>query len=252
VLTFFLQCAVTALLVTTAVLCLRIPAGSLNPFYDASWRLTGVALLLHSSDKLLQNVFGGAAMLAGSGSPVMAAYLRAAPLFNHSRTFLLDGYFVALVVLALYPRKPDAFFWRVAAAALALGFAAGVGLGWGEGSLLESAHYTTVALWDVVELLVLMGSLFIVLLKDRADRYLWALWSAYGLSLALGIFWFMVLAQVRIAGAWVPPAWTVHAMRVMSCAIMLGSVALRLRRARAGVATRGMLEPAEVRLSMMH
>lgn len=253
-LTFALQLVTSVLILATAWTVLRIPAGQGNAFFDASWKLTGWAFLLHAVDKLVQNVFGGMALAAGSGSEMMSAYLRVAPLFNHSRTFLLDGYFVALVVLALYPRSVDARFWRVATALLVLGFAAGVGLGWGEGSLLESIHYTTVAIWDVTELLVLMVSLFIVLLRDRADRHLWLFWTGYGLSLALGIFWFSVLSQIGADHAWTPPAWTISAQRIVFYTIMLVAAARRGRDARAGVPARGMFGSSipTVQTSLMH
>jgi uncharacterized membrane protein len=254
VLTFTLQVVTAVLILATAVMALRIPAGHGTVFFDAAWKLTGVAFLLHAIDIVAQNAFGGMALAAGTHSGVMSAYLRVAPLFNHSRTFLLDGYFAALVVLALYPRSPDARFWRVATALLVLGFSAGVGLGWGEGSLLESVHYSTVAIWDVVELMVLMVSLFIVLLRDRADRLLWLFWTGYGLSLALGIFWFSVLSQLRAEHAWTPPAWTISAQRIVFYSIMLVAAVRRGRDARAGVPARGMFGPTvvAVRTSLMH
>ena len=210
--TFILQCINPLLLGTAALLCLRVRVPQ-NPHVETAWRLTGIAFLWHALSGVLQNVFGGIAMVAGTSSATMKAYLEANPVMNHSRTFLLYGLMAALIVLAFMRGQPGRAFWRGAWAALLVGFLAGAAWGVREGTFTEARHYSAVAVWDVVELVLLMAALFALLVSNRADRLLWAFLSVYGLGLALGIFWFSLLAQLNL-GTWIPKTWTGHAERI--------------------------------------
>jgi hypothetical protein len=242
-LTFALQLVNNALLLGSALLCLRAgQAAATNPFHRAAWRLTGAGFLVHALDLAVQHAFGGAALAAGRRSTTMAAYLRWDPVFNHSRTFLLYGLLLGLVLLAVYRREPDRRFWRAGAALLVAGFAAGSALGLAEGPFSEAGHYTAVALWDVVELLLLMATLFVLLLTSRADRALWALLSAYGISLALGVFTFTLLTQWGVKNAWHPAPWTVQAERMVFHLLMVLAAAWRIRAGRRGRSVPAMLE----------
>jgi hypothetical protein len=242
-LTFLLQVLNTTILLASALLCLR--AGRIataNPYHRAAWRLTGAGFVVHAAALLVQHVFGGVALAAGKHSAAMDAYLEWMPVLNHSRTFLLDGVMLGLLLLAFYRPEPDVRFWRTAAALLAVGFLAGTALGFTEGRFTEAGHYSAVAVWDVAELLLLMATLFTLLLTSRADRALWGLLSAYGLSLALGVFSFTLLTQIGVANAWHPAAWSVQAQRIVFHLMMLGFAAWRVRVARRGRRVPAMLE----------
>lgn len=242
-LTFLLQCINSVVLLTAAVLCLRVAAGSPsgNPFHDTAWKVVGVAFLWHAACDALQNVFGGIALRAGMTSPAMDTYKVWMPVMNHSRTFLLDGLALGLLGLALYRGLPDRRFWRGVAAVLAAGFAAGVALGMREGGFTGGGHYSAVAIWDVIELIALLSAMFGLLLTNRADRLLWAFLAAYGLRLALGIFWFTVLAQKDQPGAWHPPTWTLNALRIGLGLVMIAAALRRLHQHRRGRPVHGML-----------
>lgn len=242
-LTFTLQCVNSLVLLAAALLCLRVAAASPsgNAFHDTAWKVVGVAFLWHATCDALQNVFGGIAIHAGNKSATMATYIAWTPVMNHSRTFLLDGLAVGLLVLAFYRGVPDRRFWRIVMAVLAVGFAAGIALGVHEGPFVPDRHYSQVAIWDEIELIALLSALFALLLSNRGDRLLWGFLATYGLRLALGIFWFTVLAQKDQPGAWHPPAWTLAALRIGLGLVMVAAALRRLQLHRRGRTVHGML-----------
>jgi hypothetical protein len=243
ILTFVLQCVNNGLLLASALLCLRVSQfPSPNPYHRAAWRLTGAGFLVHGVDLLGQHVFGGISLHDGSSSAAMDAYLNWMPVLNHSRTFLLDGLLLGLLLLAFYRVEPDRRFWKLATLFLVVGFLAGTGLGIAEGRFTEAGHYTAVAVWDVVELLLLMTTLFTLLLTSRVDRALWSLLSVYGISLALGVFSFSLLTQIGVVDAWHPPVWSVQAQRLVFHVIMLAIVGWRVWVNRRGRIVPAMLE----------
>ncbi|MFL5382125.1 MAG: hypothetical protein ACJ8GN_06390 [Longimicrobiaceae bacterium] len=242
-LTFALQLLNNALLLASALLCLlagRAPTP--NAHHRAAWRLTGAGFLVHALDMLAQNLFGGAAMAAGNASATMQAYLRWLPVFNHGRTFLLYGLLLGLLLLAVYRHEPDRRFWRASAALLVAGFVAGSGLGLAEGPFRIAGHFTAVAEWDVVELLLLMSALFVLLLTSRADRALWALLSAYGVGLALGVFSSALFTMIGVADNWHPAPWTLQAERMVFHLLMVLAALWRVRTGRRGRSLPAMLE----------
>jgi len=242
-LTFKLQCVNNVVLLGSALLCLRAGLLALpNPYHRAAWRLTGAGFLVHALDLAVQHAFGGVALAAGSKSAAMNAYLEWFPVFNHGRTFLIVGLLLGLLLLAAYRREPDARFWRVAAALMAVGFVVGTVLGVAEGRFTNGGHYSAVSVWDMIELLLLMATLFTLLLTSRADRALWGLLSAYGLSLALGVFSFTLLSQIGVMDAWHPPPWTLQAERMVCHLMMVGFATWRVAAAKRGRKVPAMLE----------
>jgi hypothetical protein len=249
-LTFVLQCINPFLIGAAALLCLRVRV-PLNPHAQAAWRLTGIGFLWHAISSTLQNLFGGIALAEGNPSAAMDAYMAAAPAMNHSRTFLLYGLFAALFTLSFMRGEPGRRFWRGAWAALLAGFLAGAAMGWFEGPFTVVGHYSAVAVWDVVELVLLMAGLFALLVSNRADRLLWALLSTYGLGLALGIFWFMLLAQIN-PGNGTPASWTGHAERIFFNAVLVAWAAKRLVIQGRGKTVVGMTESQATPLPSLH
>ena len=242
-LTFVLQLVNNALLLGSALLCLAAArAATPNAHLRAAWRLTGAGFLVHALDLVAQHLFGGVAMAAGYESATMRAYSRWLPVFNHSRTFLLFGLLLGLLLLAVYRREPDRRFWRTATALLVAGFVAGCALGLAEGPFHAAGHFTAVVAWDVVELLLLMATLFLLLLTSRADRALWALLSAYGVSLALGVFSFNQLILIGVADSWHPAPWTLQAERMVFHTLMVLAALWRVRAGRRGRPVPAMLE----------
>jgi hypothetical protein len=242
-LTFDLQVANAALLLTSALLCLAASRIAMpNPFHRAAWRLTGASFTVHALHLILQHLFGGMALSAGAGSATMTAYFRWAPVFDHGRTFLLFGLSLGLVLLAVYRREPDRGFWRAAAALVAGGFAAGSALGLAEGPFSIVGHFSAVAVWDVAELLLLMAALFTLLITSRADRALWALLSAYGTTLALGVFSFAALTQYGMRNSWHPAPWTLQAERIVFHTLMVLAAGWRVRAGRRGRPVPAMLD----------
>lgn len=251
-LTFYLQWLTALELAAVAAFSLAASrAGAAGAWYPAGWRLTGASFAVFSVDLVAQLSFGSAAMAAGRGTPVMDAYLRAAPAFNHSRTFLMLAALVLLLVLGVVRAPPARRFARGAAALLAVGLVIGALAGLAEGGFFRSLHYTAVAVGDIAELLVLFATLFVLLLTNRVDRYLWALLAAYACSLALGIFWFSLFTQIGVASAWHPPPWSLNAVWGVLYATMAALAFKRWRAGRRGRPVYGMLGPQRPQLSMI-
>lgn len=245
--TYLLQCVNTLGLLTAAVLALRTAAAlgaAGNPYHRAAWRLVGVTFLCHGSAITLQNAWGGAAMVAGRGSPTWLAFMSWVPVMNHSRTFLMTGLMVGLIALAVLRPAPHRLFWSFAYGLLAVGFVIGVLVGLREGEFSNARHNAAVAILDVPELVAVFVALFALLLTNRADRLLWGFLSIYAVGLALGVFWMTQLAQRDVPGTWQPPNWTLDLMRILMVVLMLALVARRLSYARKGKRVPGMLETA--------
>lgn len=228
--TFTIQTFGNLLLLAAALLSLRVarrPAS--DPYHHAAWVLVAAGFVLHATLLVGQNAFGLVALLGGARSEAMAAYLRWLPAMNHSRTFLLVGVLLSLGHLSVYRGVPDRRFAWASAVTVAVLLAVGIGVGVREGRFTPDTHYTAVAIWDVMELLSLMGALFALLLSERADRALWLMLAMYGSTLALGTFWFAIMAWIGNPQVWQPPIWSVHAQRIFFHGLMAGAVLWRLR-----------------------
>lgn len=245
-LTFTLQCVVTVLVLAFGALALDVGRRlrATVPFHAAGWTVSGAAFVVHGVSKGAQNVFGFLALQAGSPSPVMSRYLAWAPVFDHGRTFLMLAMCVALLALAFVRSADSRPYWRAAYGGMALGLLVGGVMGASQGELIGGVHFPAVAVWDVVELLVLMGALFALLLTNRADRHLWASQAAYALSLSLGVFWFTMLSWIDTPGVWRLPTWSVHSVRVVIHFAMLVLVVYRARAVHGGRHVPGLSESA--------
>ncbi|HYJ78376.1 MAG TPA: hypothetical protein VEW03_02145 [Longimicrobiaceae bacterium] len=252
--TFYLQCAATVCLVFLGWSALAVSRSIPHALekHRAAWRLVGIAFILHSSDLLIQNVFAGLALLRGTSSRLMAVFVDLMPLFNHSRTFLLLGLCAALCLLGLWNKPVTGGFWRAAYALLAVGLVSGAVVGRVEGPFVVMVHFTAVAVWDVVELLLLLTALFILLLKSAADRHLWSMLALYAFSLALGVFWSAAFSQADIPNTWSPPPWTIAAVRTAIYLLMLGFVLRRWALARRGTEVPAMFDSPRVQPSFLH
>lgn len=251
-LTFWLQWVMGAAIAAVAALSLvaaRLPGA--DPHYQVAWRVTGLAFAIFAADLITQLAFGSLAMARGPASAVMAGYVRLIPLFNHSRTFLMFGAVAALVVMALRRVPPGPRFAGWMAGLLVAGTVVGATLGFVEGGWVASIHLAAVAIWDVVELLVLLATLFVLLVTDRVDRYLWALLAVYASQVALGILWFTVLAQLGVGDGWAPSLPALTTTRVVLYAAMAAMAWRRIAAGRRGAPVHGMFGPPSSRLSVL-
>lgn len=226
--------------------------GAASSWHATGWRLNGVAWTVFVADLVTQLTFGGAAMAGGQGTPVMDAYLKVLSAFNHSRTFLMAGVMVMLLALGLMRSNPTRGFGVWAAVLMGAGLLLGAAAGLAEGGFLYSVHFAAVAAGDVAELLLLMATLFVLLLTNRVDRYLWALLATYACSLALGIFWFALFSLIGMPDTWHPPLWSLNVMWSVIYAAMAYLAFRRWQLGRAGRAPPyGMLGPQRPQLSMI-
>jgi hypothetical protein len=247
-LTFTLQCAFALGLVAVAAFAAVIARRAAGTVWQrAGWSMVASAFTLFSVDVAAQLSFGGLAMATGRTSAIMTAYLLVTPLLNHSRTFLMLAAAVLLVWLALRRREPGPEDWMITWAALGAGLVVGAAVGLAEGGFIPAVHYTAVAEWDLVELVVLLVTLFVLLKRDRIDRYLWTLLAVYALSVALGIFWETLQSQFGRAGMWYPPIWTLAAVRAGFFWAMAAIALSCWRAVNAGQRLRSFVEPLRMR-----
>jgi hypothetical protein len=252
-LTYSLQWLTAMELAAVAVFSLLAArVGAASSWHTAGWRLNGAAWTVFVANLMTQLAFGGAAMAGGKGSPVMNAYLGVMAAFNHSRTFLISGALVMLIVLGVMHAAPSRRFALWSAALVGVGLLLGAAAGVAEGGFLGSVHYAAVAAGDVAELLLLLATLFVLLLTNRVDRYLWALLAAYACSLALGIFWFALFSLMGMPDSWHPPPWSLNAVWSVIYAAMAYMAFRRWQLGRTGRAPPyGMLGPQRPQLSMI-
>lgn len=253
-LTFALQCLVTLCVLVFGCLALLVARHpGTNAFHRAAWITAGVAFAEHGVNKGIQNVWGFAALRAGAGSPVLESYLLWMPAFNHSRTMLMVGMCLVLGALCVRRTPPDRRFWIRAGVTMLVGLLAGATLGVLEKGFAVGPHHAAVAVLDVVELLVVLATLFALLVTNRTDRHLWSGLAFYACSIALSTFWFSALSAWGTLGAWTPPVWSTHVMRLVTHLLLVGFAARRLYHVRRGVAVGGFMDARRpVALSMMH
>ncbi len=244
-LTFTLQVVVTLLFAATGVAGLMVARqrSVTREAHRLTWWVAGTVFLLHGAAKLVQNSFGYWAMVAGPKSVTMARYLDWAPFFNHSRTGIWMAGCALLLYIALRKRDVSSHFRASAIGVLvATMFAAGFLGSWYDGALVAATHYTTVAVVDALELVLVLGTLFGLLVSNRADRYLWAALAAYGFMVALNVVWFAALSLLDDRSVWSPRPWHIHAYRAVLAVAIFALVARRLLLARRGRTVFGLLE----------
>jgi hypothetical protein len=212
--TMLLQWGVTLAFLVFAVASLRVGLHTRRtaPETSTAWILTGSAFLLQAVSLVVQLSFGTAALWRGAGSRTWDAYLAWSPAFNHSRTFHLIAFALALLLLL---RRSNARSALVPGLVLiALGHLTGAGVGRMEAEYSALTHYTAVARWDVIELLLFLPLLHAALPSARIDRLLWFALSVYTFHLALSILWFAGLSRLAVPGEWAPQPWVLHALRL--------------------------------------
>jgi hypothetical protein len=243
VVTYTAQWLVAILTAAFAILALRLarPGVIADPFYRGAWKLAGLAFLVESGSLTVQYAWGGLALWGGAASAEMTSYLRWAPAMNHGRTFLSLALALFLVLLAARSAPPGRWYWRayflVVLAMLGLGLVAGAE----EGSLVEARHYLRVALWDTAELVVVLSTLFVLLLSDKVDRYLWGALATNGFSVALSIIWMAALSRTTNPLVWSPSPLQIVGYRVVLGLVIVALAYRRLALARGGAPVGGLI-----------
>ncbi|HEX8674335.1 MAG TPA: hypothetical protein VF710_20720 [Longimicrobium sp.] len=239
-----LQLLVTALLLSFGVLSLVIAgrAAFQKPFHQVFWKLAGGAFVTHGTLQATQNLWGSLAMAAGMSSATMATYLRWVPAFNHSRTFLWLAFSGVAVWLARRGTLPGPRAWGGIVVALACGLVVGALLGYHEGSILASTHYTRVALLDALELVILLVVLFVALVSGRVDRHLWGALAVFATMVALNIVWYAAMSMIDDKRVWTPAPWMMSAYRVVPTSVMVAIAVRRLQLAKRGVKVPSLLD----------
>lgn len=245
-LTLILQTGVTALLLCFSVFALlagRASPPGVPPAHRSAWLVSGLVFGAYGINKLVQGVYGIMAFAAGQGAPVFTSYLRAAPVFNHSRTLLLYAFYGMLAWLAYRGRlgsRDTAAFWATGTLAVVAG---GV-YGNVEGTLQAGRHFTATAVIDTAGFAILASLLFALMLRDTVDRLLWCALAAQGFRSIIGVIFLAAMAWLETPGTWSPPYWAIELCRFVLAGIMAGCAVRRYVLARRRASVPGLLPPS--------
>ncbi len=207
-----------------------------------SWQLTGVTFVLIGSSAVLHAGAAIWAFMAGPGTVVYDTYLRWAPVGNHSRTVGVLAYACLLLwVIRSRASLPHGFGPGVSGLLL-LGMLTGGAIGWWEGSLIESRHWSAFAFLNLLSTLLVLAALFGALLNRTMDWHLWLTLAIFALHLAFNVIWFSALAWAGISGVWSPSPWQIQMYAVIAYGLMLALALHRLVLARQRVRVASALE----------
>ena len=216
-----------------------------------SWLLIGGGFTLHGLALLFHTLWAVAAYVAGSGADLYETFLVWTAPMNHSRTFLLLGLTFAILAHAMLPHPRSRRFAGGAAVLIGAGFAGGLVVGRVEPEMSALTHFSAVATWDVVQLVVLLVALFVALLTSRMDRYAWTALAVYAFSLALNVMWLAALSRTDLPGEWAPRPWMIAAYRLVLTLAMVAVAVRRLQLARRGVPVSALMDSSPSRLRMV-
>lgn len=235
--------AFVKLLAGAAILAVGLRQLRGDPVHRLSWQLTGCTFILGGASAVVQlGVFAPWAYFAGEGTAVYGSFLRWNPAVTQSRTFLMIGLGMVLCVLPIvrrYPRNPV----PVAVGFLVAMMLAGGASGWMEGGFAELRFFSSTAVTNMLELVMLLSALFVALVAETMDRYLWLAMLVYAISIGLNVLMYSALAWMVVAGAWFPPPSFLQVCLVLAHATMVLLAARRLQLDRRGVAVGSLLEP---------
>jgi hypothetical protein len=236
--------AFVKLLAGVAILAVGLRQLRGDPVHRLTWQLTGYAFILGGASAVVQlGVFAPWAYFAGEGTAVYEGFLRWNPAVTQSRTFLMIGLGLVLCVLPAvrrYPRNPV----PVAVGFLAAMMLAGGALGWLEGGFAVVRFFSSTAVTNMLELVMLLSALLIALVAETMDRYLWLAMLVYAIAIGLNVIMYSALAWLGVDGAWSPPPSFLQVCLVLAHATMVFLAARRLQLDRRGVEVGSLLEPA--------
>jgi hypothetical protein len=244
------QVSMSLTVLAFAIAALRV-AGALPGHahgYAYAWRLTGWALLVAGSNSLGHDLFAIIGFRGGPDSQAWNAVLHWHPILNHSRTFLLTTYCVVLAVILYRVRArgvappPVHRAMMVVLAGMVLG---GI-VGWSEPVFTPLFHYSAVAVFDIMELLAIMGLLGVGLIGGM-DRALWIAMGTNGFVSALSVLLFAAVSQIDVPQQWWPHPLHVQMAKVVLHALMVVIAVRHLYRVRQGRPVRALLDgPREI------
>jgi hypothetical protein len=246
-LTLGAQAAISVCLLLFSVIALRIARGATahQAVYRHGWALTGAAFLIQAANKSFHDAFAITAYFRGPGSSTWAHYLDWNAALNHSRTFLLTAFCLVLAYSFIRPRPHDAavpvkVWLPVLVLAMVLGGVAGMR----EDVFTPLRHYTSVAVWDIMELLSMLLLLFLGMSSGRMERGLWACLGVNAFILALSVLWFAALSRVGVGGEWAPRPYQIQVTKAALYAVMIALAYRQLRRVARGERLRGFIDAA--------
>jgi len=247
--TLLAQISTSALLLVFGLVALlvarRLPIQEGIP--RSAWYLSGTVFAAMAGSMAVQDIAAVRAFFSGVESPFYDGYLRWSPVANHGRTFFAFAFHLVLLVLSLRHSVPTKRFWLFVSAGLICFLLLGGVVGWREGTMLSRVHYSFTAVFDAAALFLLLGALFVALMRNAMDWVLWSSILLYSLVLGLGVIWHAALAWIRVPGAWAPSPLSLHVFRSVMIVCMVGLAIFRFHRLRNGIAVLGLFERAAVK-----
>lgn len=218
-----------------------VRSGGLEPRHRVAWRLFAAVALASGITSAVQTVFGGAALLAGAGTPVWDTYLAWATGMNYGRG-LFWYVFAGLLVVHGRPWGQGARVLRHRNLWLLFGaaYAVGLGLGFVEGpyTARHEAHY---AILNHGLLLLMTAGLVVAVASDGVDRLLALAVAANIAVLPLYSSWLWWRAHAVGGGTRYPSTLFIQMYYVVFWLVSLAIALRRLWLARRGVPVPGLL-----------
>jgi hypothetical protein len=253
-LTLLMQCLVAILTIVFGIVALqaarRVPGRS--DLHRDAWWLTGAVFTILGISTFLQLCIGAPwAYFSGVGTPVYDAYIRVAPIGNHSRGFLVLAYGAMMAGLTLIRRAFPRHFGTLVFVTSFAAMSAGAFVGWREGPLVQVTHWTATAISDSAELIFLLAALFIGVVWNTTDRLLWVALVIFTAHELFDVAWYSALAWSDVPGAWRPSPTYIHLYASVAYLLMIVLAVRRVRLARKGIKVPGLIELPERATSSM-
>ena len=222
-----LQVAVAALTLIFGLVALRIAPGPGMSTRSGAWYLAGITFTLDGLlGTLHETAVAVALAAAGPDSPFIDGVWRLSLLEDDARALLGLGFAAGMVWVMMERPVPTP---RVALGLAAGLVAAGFVVGLVEGPLGRGgAHFSLLALLDIVSAVLLLAALFRGMMRGRVDRLLWTALAFYAAQFALLLTFATVLAWGGFGGGWLPVLTIKWAAMVVAC-VMLACSMRRLR-----------------------
>lgn len=238
---FYAQVASSVCMTAVGVIGYAVArADGAEPRHRRAWRLYAATALASGITIVAQNTFGGAALLAGAGSPTWETYLAWGPGMNYGRG-LFWYVFAVLLLVHGHPRGQEARVLRQTNVWLLLGAAFALGLvgGFVEGpyTTRHEGHY---AILNHGLLVLMMAGLAAAVASDGMDRLLALTVAANIAVIPLFSTWLWWRAH-GVGGASYPSSLNIQTYYAVFWLASLAIAARRLWLARRGVPVPGLV-----------
>lgn len=253
--TLVMQCVVAVLTLAFGLVAVRVafkvPSNPELP--RAAWLVTGIVFTVLGISTAVHNCIAAPwAYLSGPGTPAYELFLRWSPVGNHSRGLVVVAYGMIMAGLVVVRRVVRGHYTAATLGVSAVAMTLGGMVGWREGPLVRSTHYTAMAVSDAAELILLFSALLVGVIWNTTDRLLWVSLVIFTVHELFDVTLYTALAWGGVPGAWRPRAVYIHLYASIAYLVMIGLALRRAKLASRGAPVPGLLDlPAQAKEPLM-